>query len=137
MGATGTNVGQDFTYLAGGAMTQWTFVKHSTAADTTVLKATGAAGEAALGICQDDATSGQRTQIRTAGRSIVVYGGTVTRGDLLTSDSNGKAVTYTKATVFTGTPYIVSGTAVYAVAEESGSASENHQCLLSFRGLNS
>jgi hypothetical protein len=133
---TGTNVGLDFTYLAGGAMTQYTFVKHSTAADRTVLLADSATAPV-IGVCQDDATSAQRTQIRTGGRTTIVYGGTVTRGDLLTSDSTGRAITYTKATVFTGTPYIVSGSPVYAVAEESGVVSERHMVLLSPRGLTS
>jgi hypothetical protein len=136
MADTGTNVGQDFTYLAGGAMTQWTFVKHSTAADRTVLLADSATAPV-VGVCQDDATSGQRTQVRTAGRTSIAYGGTVTRGDLLTSNSTGQAITYTKATVFTGTPYIVSGSPVYGVAEESGVVSERHMILLSFRGLTS
>jgi hypothetical protein len=136
MADTGTNVGQDFTYLAGGAMTQYTFVKHSTAADRTVLLADSATAPV-IGVCQDDATSAQRTQIRTGGRTTIVYGGTVTRGDLLTSDSTGRAITYTKATVFTGTPYIVSGSPVYGVAEESGVVSERHMILLSARGLTS
>lgn len=135
MAATGTNVGLDFTYLSSGTQVIYTFVKHSVSADRTVATATGAVGETVIGIVQDDATSAQRTQVRTGGRSVVVYGAGVTRGDMLTSDGSGKAIKYTKATVFTGTPYIVSGTPVYAIAEESGSASEQHQCLLSFRGL--
>lgn len=136
MADTGTNVGQDFSYTASGSMTQWAFAKHSTATDRTVLVA-AAASDPIIGVCQDDATNGQRTQIRTAGRTSIVYGGTVTRGDLLTSDSSGRAITYTKATVFTGTPYIVSGSPVYGVAEESGVVSERHMILLSFRGLTS
>lgn len=135
--ATGTNVGQDFTYAAGADLStkQYLFVKQSTAADRTVLLADSTIGEAVVGVLQNDPTSGQAAEVRTAGRTPVVYGGVVTRGDLLASDSAGKAVKYTLAKVFTGTPYIVSGTPVLGVAEESGAASEQHGMLISFRGL--
>lgn len=137
MAATGTNVGLDFTYLAGAdlSLKQYFFVKQSTAADRTCLLCDTTAGEAALGILQNDPTSAQAAEVRTGGRSSLVYGGTVTRGDLLASDAAGKGVKYTKATVFTGTPYIVSGSPVLAVAEESGAAGEQHGVLISFRGL--
>lgn len=137
MAATGTNVGLDFTYAAGADLStkQFFFVKQSTAADRTALLADATIGEAVLGVLQNDPTLAQAAEVRTGGRTSVVYGGTVTRGDKLTSDSAGKAVKYTKATVFTGTPYIVSGTPVYAIAEESGAALEQHGVLLSFRGL--
>lgn len=137
MAAGGTNVGLDFTYVAGAdlSLKQYFFVIQSTAADRTCLLAAAGVGEAVVGILQNDPTSAQAADVRTGGRSPVVYGGTITRGDLIASDAAGKAVKYSKATVFTGTPYIVSGSAVLAVAEESGVSGDVRQVLISFRGL--
>jgi hypothetical protein len=51
------------------------------------------AGEAAFGVLQDDpAASGRACVVRVAGISKVVYGGTVSIDDALTTDANGKAV---------------------------------------------
>lgn len=79
-------------YTAGGAITKYRIAKHG-AADGAVLQA-AAATDALMGICVElDAASGARTDIIKAGIADVEYGGNVTRGDPLTSDANGKAVT--------------------------------------------
>jgi hypothetical protein len=51
------------------------------------------AGERALGVLQDDpAASGRTGVVRCGGLSKVIYGGTVSQDDLLTTDASGKAV---------------------------------------------
>lgn len=135
--ATGTNVGLDFTYAAAGdlSLVQYRFVVH-TSTKKTVDRAAAAVGEAVIGVLQNDpSVAGREAAVRTGGRTPVVCGGTFAAGDLIATDSQGRAVKYTKATVFTGTPYIVSGTPVLGVAEEAGVSGEQHDILLSFRGL--
>ena len=61
------------------------------AADDQVIHA-AAVGDAMWGVAQHDAAIGKRVRLRIYGVSEVEYGGTVTQGDQLTSDANGKAV---------------------------------------------
>jgi hypothetical protein len=77
---------------AEGAIAAFRIVKYG-AADGGVLQAT-AVTEALLGVSGElaAAASGDRIDIVEAGIADVEYGGTVTRGGLLTSDANGKAV---------------------------------------------
>lgn len=135
--ATGTNVGLDFTYAAAGDLSaaQYRFVVH-TATKKTVDRAAATIGEAVIGVLQNDpGAAGRESAVRTGGRSPVLCGGSFNPGDFVTTDSQGRAVKYTKATVFTGTPYIVSGTPVLGVAEEAGVSGEQHDIVISFRGL--
>ncbi len=122
--AFGTNVGQDFTFLTDIDLTgdQFKFVY----LDTDGFLELGTAGRHCVGVIQDApvGTTAQPIgcQVRCAGPSKVQAGGTFSAGDLLASDSAGKAVKYTGATVFTGTPYSVSGSQCLGYALEAGSA---------------
>lgn len=86
----GPNPLQPKSFVAGGAITGKRIVKVG-AADDAVLQAT-ASTEALLGVAYEDAASGARVEVDLLGLSTVKLGGTVARGDLLTSDANGKAV---------------------------------------------
>ena len=85
------------TFKAGGALTKYRIVKFGSD-DDSVVQAT-AATDALMGVVAElDVSSGERGDIHLAGVAQVVYGGTITRGDLLTADSNGKAVKVTRHT---------------------------------------
>ena len=78
-------------YVAGGAITKRRIVKWG-AADGAVVTA-AAATDALLGIAAElDAASGARVDVHVAGIAEVELGGTVTRGDPITSDASGKGV---------------------------------------------
>lgn len=79
------------TYDAGGVLSKFRIVKHG-ADDDSVLQAT-ASTEALLGVSDVlDIASGERVDVIEHGIAEVEFGGTVTRGDPLTSDANGKAI---------------------------------------------
>ena len=120
--AYGTNVGQDFTLEAAADLSakQFFFVKVDSAGKAAL--ATAAAGEAVFGVLQNDPTAGQAASVRTAGETQVAAGGTFAAGDKLSADANGRAVKYTPATVYTGTPYTVSGTMVLGIALTAGAS---------------
>lgn len=79
-------------FLAEAAVTARRIVKYGTA-DGKVLHADGVSA-AMLGVTGElgQATAGGRVDVHTHGLAEVEYGGTVTRGDRLTSDANGKAI---------------------------------------------
>lgn len=135
--AFGTNVGQDFTFQVNSSFASNQF-KFVTLASTGYL-AVASTGERAIGVVQDNrvGTVAQPIgcQVRTAGTSKVLCGGSFDAGDLLASDSSGRAVKYTGATVFTGTPYTVSGSQVLGVALESGSVGVYSTILFQPSGL--
>jgi len=67
-------------------------VKHG-AADGNALQA-AAVGDKLIGVSTDVASLiNERADVIIEGIADVIYGGAVTRGDLLTTDANGKAVT--------------------------------------------
>jgi hypothetical protein len=70
------------------------------------------AGENALGILQDKPASGQVGAVCCLGKSMAIYGASVTAGQNLTPDANGKLVPATGSD------------AVVAVAAESGSSGD-------------
>lgn len=121
-----TNVGQDFTFLTDFDMStdQFTFVQLGTDSYLNIC----ATGQRALGVVQDNnvGTVGQPIgcEVRIAGPSKIQCGGTFAAGDLLTSNSTGQAVKYTGASVFTGTPYTVSGSQVLGVALAAGTSGQ-------------
>ena len=79
-------------FLAIAAMTAHRIVKHG-ANDGEVTPAT-AVGDAMFGVTTEvAAANGERQDVHLSGAVYVQYGGNVTRGDFLTSDANGKAVT--------------------------------------------
>ncbi len=77
------------------------------------------AGEAAIGVLQNEPASGKSAELMTFGVSKVQYGNTVTQGQQLMSDANGKAVPHT------GTNEVI------GVALESGSSGEIGTALIS------
>lgn len=81
------------TYIAEAAVLPYRIVKWGSA-DGQVLQA-AAATDKAIGVSDNigQATVNGRVDIVRTGIAEVQYGGTVTRGDLLVSDANGKAVT--------------------------------------------
>lgn len=120
-------------YKAGGAVGQYRIVKFGTD-DKTVIQAT-ATGDGLIGICcqPGGSTTGQRVDITRTGIEEVEYGGTVARGDLLTSDANGKAVAVTRHTHTEtgGTTAAASAVRTIGTAEASGVAGDIGQVLLS------
>lgn len=77
-------------FLAGGAIAAKRIVKFGSS-DTAVVQAS-AATDSLIGVSDLAAASGAQVDVVLAGVAIVEYGGNVTRGALLTADSNGKAV---------------------------------------------
>jgi hypothetical protein len=71
---------------------QFCFVKFSAARTVTVCSATT---DKPIGILQNKPTSGHAATVATSGVSKVVVGSTVSNGDSVGTDSNGKAATYT------------------------------------------
>lgn len=81
------------------ALKQYLFMKINTSGNITPC----GAGESAVGILQDNPnTTGFAGELAIDGVSKVVYGGTVTAGDFLMSDSSGRAVTATSTNYING-----------------------------------
>lgn len=79
-------------FKAEAAITKYTIVKMGSA-DGQVLQA-AAVGDKIVGVTTDiDAAINERCDVIFGGEAEVVFGGAVTRGDLLTTDANGRAVT--------------------------------------------
>lgn len=131
------NVGLDFSFPAGADLSTSQFYFVTLNSSKKAVLAAGAAGEAVIGVNQGDPTLNQAASVRTGGITKIKCGGTFVAGDLLASDSAGKAVKYTKATVFTGTPYLVSGSLVLGVALEAGASGNLSTMLFSPRGFQS
>lgn len=96
MGKT-THGGLTKTYTATAAVTKRRIVKFG-AADGAVIPA-AAATDLLVGVSGDiDAAIGERCDVHMLGCiADVEYGGTVARGDLLTADASGRAITTTTA----------------------------------------
>lgn len=77
-------------FLAGGAIAAKRIVKFGSS-DTAVVQG-AAATDLLIGVSDLAAESGAQVDVVLGGVAIVEYGGNVTRGQLLTADSNGKAV---------------------------------------------
>ena len=95
--------------------------------NSTGFVTVAAAGGHALGVIQDGPVgSGTLTKnctVRYGGISKIVCGGTFVAGDLVSADASGRAVKYTGASVYTGTPYILSGTPILGQALAAGALS--------------
>lgn len=82
-------------YNAGGAITGRRVVMFGSADDQVVMVDT-AGTDNAIGVADKiDIASGEPVDVHHDGICEVEYGGNVTRGDALTFDANGKAVTQT------------------------------------------
>ncbi|MBN2895046.1 MAG: DUF2190 family protein [Campylobacterales bacterium] len=100
------------TFVAGAAIAANTLVKFGSA-DGEVAQA-AAATDGVIGISELGAEgAGDRVDVTLAGIEEVTYGGTVTRGDLLTTDANGRAISAT-----------VAGSRIIGYALESGVAGD-------------
>jgi hypothetical protein len=85
------NEGLQKTLIAGGTVAANRIVKFGSS-DTAVVQA-AAATDLLIGVSDNlGAASGEPLDIIMDGIALVVYGGNVTRGQLLTADSDGKAV---------------------------------------------
>lgn len=135
--AWGINVGWDFSFETDIDLTGDQFKFVTLGSDGYIDVA--AAGALAVGVVQDSpvGTTAQplASQVRCGGPTKIQAGGSFNPGDLLSSDSAGKAVKYTGATVYTGTPYTVSGTQVLGIALEAGAASSDTAMLFRPSGL--
>lgn len=132
------NVGEDVTFptitdLTGG--NQFLFCVLGSNGNITIA----GAGALATGITQDNpkgATGAPvAVSVRCGGVSKIFCGGTFVAGDKISSDASGRAVKYTGATVFTGTPYTVSGTQVLGIALEAGLSGQESTILFNPSGL--
>jgi hypothetical protein len=84
-------------YVAGAAVAARRIVKFS--ADRTVIQATGNTDDA-IGVSSEVAAeSGGRCDVIRSGLAEIELGGTVTRGQRVTSDANGKGVALALASV--------------------------------------
>lgn len=135
--AYGTNVGLDYTFQSDIDTTgdQFQFVVLGSDGYVDIA----GAGARCLGVLQDEVVGStatpKATQVRVMGPTKVKAGGSFNPGDLLSSNGSGKAVKYTGATVFTGTPYVVSGTQVMGIALSGGSNGETVAMYLQPSGL--
>ncbi len=133
----GTNVGLDTTLLTDIDMTNNQF-KFVVLGSDGFLDVCGA-GALAFGVCQDSPVGTVATplasQVRFLGGTKVQCGGSFNPGAKIASDASGKAVLYTGATVFTGTPYTVSGSQVLGIAEQPGNSGSITAILFRPSGL--
>lgn len=77
---------------------QYRFLKPDLATDGQANVA-AAASDLLIGVLQNTPALGEAIQLRTIGISKILLGGTVTRGDRLTSDAVGRAITAVGAVV--------------------------------------
>lgn len=131
------NVGEDFSFPSDIDLSTKQFYFVVLGSDG-YLNVAGA-GVRALGVVQDGPVGTtaipKATSVRCGGITKVVCGGSFVPGDLLSSDSSGKAVKYTGATVFTGTPYVVSGSQVLGYALSNGALNDVSTMLYQPSGL--
>lgn len=100
-----------------------TLVKLSATTDGQVLAA-AAVGDKLIGVSTDIAAAiNERCDVILEGAADVLYGGAVTRGDLLTSDATGRAVT--------AAPGAGVNNSVIGRALVSGVAGDIGQCIIS------
>ena len=121
-----SNIGIARNFVAGGAIPAFTIVKHG--ASDGVVVAGAAAADSLIGITTDiPAASGERCDVILDGLADALYGGAVTRGDLVTSDAAGRAI---KAVPGAGVNHRVIGVALNSgVAGDVGQVYINHSML--------
>lgn len=132
--ATEANTGSDFTFKASADLStkQYYFV---TLNSSKQLAVAGANVEC-IGVLQDKpSAAGVGGQVRCFGISKVVCGGTFAAGDKIASDSSGKAVKFTAATVSAGTPEPLAGSLVQGIALEAGVSGQTASLLITHSGL--
>ena len=102
---------------------QFLIVASDTSNDLAIVKA-AAATDPIVGVLQSKPKAGAAAVVRHIGTTKVVCGGTITRGDKVTSDGNGKAVTTT-----------TSGNQVVGRALQSGVSGDVIEILLMIHTL--
>lgn len=83
-------------FTANGALSKYTIAKKGTNEDDAAQAS--AATDPVIGVIQHDAADTTRVRLMLMGISQVVFGGTVTQGDFLVSDTNGNAISATRHT---------------------------------------
>ena len=86
-------------FTAGATINPGRFIKFDTVDDRTVIQG-AAAADLVIGVSDtmtitSTVATGERLDVILSGIAPIVYGGTVTRGQLLISDSSGRAITAT------------------------------------------
>lgn len=120
------NIGLARNFKAEAAIPAFTLVKHGTV-DGNVMAA-AAVADSIIGVTTDiPAAINERCDVILVGAADVLYGGTVTRGDWLTTDASGRAVTAAPAA---GVNNNVIGRALV-----SGVAGDVGQCILSINRI--
>lgn len=89
---------QTRTYVAGAALTQFTFVTQQAAG--TVIQST--AGQRATGVTLEPTASGGAASIDYDGRVMVLAAGTIARGGPVSSNATGRAVASATTNVILG-----------------------------------
>lgn len=108
-------------YEAGGTIAAYTIVKWD-AADLKVVAA-AAVGDLSIGVSgRLGAVVGERIDIIRSGLALVTFGGTVTRGQKLTTDASGRAVT--------AAPAAGVNNQIIGIAEVSGAVGDVGSILL-------
>lgn len=132
-----SNWGTDWTLPTDYDMSALQFIFVTLGSDGYVNTCT--AGALAIGVNQQDSigtpTAPVGIAVRTMAPTKIKCGGTFSAGDKLASNASGLAVAYTGATVFTGTPYTVSGSQVLGIALQSGATSTTSSMLFRPSGL--
>ena len=132
------NTGLDITLPVGSDLSANQFYAVVLNSATQLALAAGTAGEGYVGILQESGTvAGRYGSVRYGGVSKIVAGGSFVSGDKLVPGAAGTLIKYTKATVFTGTPYTVSGSQVVGVALAAGTSGQTTTMLCLQQGYSS
>jgi hypothetical protein len=128
--------GTDITLVAGADLSAKQF--YAVKVNSSGQAVTAGAGEAAIGIVQNDPASGQAGAIRVAGVSKAVAGGNVTAGAQVAANADGKIVTATAGRTNTNdagsTTDALIGSNVIGVALSGGADGEVISILVTLAG---
>lgn len=89
------NEGLTKAFTAGAAISARRLVKFGSGDDLVIMSA--AAGDSIIGVSSLSSASGERVDVILTDIPLVEYGGTITRGQLVISDSTGRAIAATAA----------------------------------------
>lgn len=129
-------VGTDVSLLAAADLSAKQF--YAVKVDSNGKAAVAGAGEHAVGVVQNDPTSGQAATVRIGGVTKAKAGGSITAGDRVAADASGTFVAATLAKVNTSDggaasdPVIASN--VFGVALEGASSGEIFAVLITHSG---
>lgn len=121
------NTGQDIGFMTAAADYQTTSKQYyivDVSADKTVAIASSA-GQACVGVLQNDPASGEPAIVRTGGVSKVIVGtGDISAGDLVQADANAKAIAAASGDYTLGVCLIGASAGEYATILVSPSAGQ-------------